>query len=109
MYSTSSNAIAVWDADWNPGQTSDAAIMIYHQVAGDQSLLFGIDATAFHVLFYNLTRYNTRESQSFASSLYSDGSIRLSYLGKKDGAHIHNSDFSVHLSRRKFQVAHAII
>jgi hypothetical protein len=69
MYSTSSNAIAVWDADWNPGQTSDAAIMIYHQVAGDQSLLFGIDATAFHVLFTTLLAI-TQENRNRLLRLY---------------------------------------
>jgi len=93
MYSTSSNAIAVWDADWNPGQTFDAKVVFFNQVAGDQSMLFGIDATAFHVLFYNLTRYDTtNESHTFASSLYSDGSIRLSYFNT--GGSILYTEFS---------------
>jgi len=82
-----SNIVAPYCADWNPTSqltpSSNSGIWHYFQKRGDpvDEWLFAVDADAFHVLFFELSILTTqRPLVTFISSMYSDGSIRFSYV-----------------------------
>jgi len=80
-----SNIVAPYCADWNPAAqpTPSGSIWYYFQKEGDpaDAQLFAVDANAFHVLFFKVSIFETlRPLVTFISSMYSDGSIRFSYV-----------------------------
>eukprot|EP01038_Epipyxis_sp_PR26KG_P010025 gene10025-13481_t len=76
LLTSDSNAIVPWYNDW-----SGCKVYKYHQIKGDGSNLFNIDHTAYHVLYYITESDNgNKYINSFAVSIYSDSSIRISYI-----------------------------
>lgn len=84
LFSTSSNLVAPFHADWNPSLSPDSLIKYLHQDPTGPAV-FGVTGTALHVLYSNVIRFKLEgkpldTKNTFASSIYSDGSVRLSYI-----------------------------
>lgn len=84
---TQYNAICPFTADWNPRLSPNGKVMHYLQNITDSTPVFGVTATALHVLYDKVVRYHNPEvlnpdlsENTFAASLYSDSSIRLSFI-----------------------------
>lgn len=83
-FSSSANIIAPWLHDWDPASSAVSSIWTYRQAKGDKLQIFGTDADAVHTLFYQLQSYSkngvSRPNSTFAASIYSDSSLRFTYL-----------------------------
>jgi hypothetical protein len=88
LLASTSNVICPFYTDWDPTDSSGASIVYYAQDKDNDPAIFGVKADAFHVLFTDMVRYHRSGTDgtlglgknSFAASIYSDGSIRLSFV-----------------------------
>ena len=83
VFSTFTNAISMWASDWDLTIGASSNVYYLAQLQGDGSNVYGIDSTAFHLLFsnaYSFTntkqdRQNPQNPNTFAASLYQDGYV----------------------------------
>lgn len=97
LFSTSTNIVAPYHADWDPSLSTDSSITFLHQDATSPAI-FGVTGTALHVLWTNVIHHNENSpgllgpKNTFAASVYSDSSVRLSYIDISEDST--KSDFS---------------
>ena len=101
LFSSASNVVSPWSSSgWNTSNRSSSggnesgSLYVLTQLSSSSVAaeadtsdtnttsdeVFGIDADAFHVLFNDFRKENDSGGNTFAVSLYSDSSIRLSYI-----------------------------
>ena len=99
VHRTSTNVISLWGRDWDPSRDhggAPATVMTYQQEKTESDFnMFGINSSAFHVMYSNVHKYSSGPSvpgnaNSFSVSIYEDGSTRLRYHNKT--IDIENSD-----------------
>jgi len=87
LIASSSNVISPFYTDWDPTESSTARVVYFTQTSASSSI-WGVQGNAFHVLYYNSVRFHKNGVNTglgiglntFAASVYSDGSIRLSFV-----------------------------
>ena len=115
VYSSASNTLSIWNADWDPSAYPDAYIYYLEQSKTDSKTIYGLsNVDAFHVFYDKFRRYSSKDDQtenqefSFSLSLYGDGSIRYRYHLIEDaklnsdifrvwGSHSSTSDYESNL------------
>jgi hypothetical protein len=87
LITSASNVVAPFYTDWDAADSPGAKIVYYTQKASDPAV-WGVRGRAFHLLFSKMVRYHQSGTDgdlgtgpnTFAASLYPDGSVRLSYV-----------------------------
>mmetsp|Transcript_155 Transcript_155/g.265 ORF Transcript_155/g.265 Transcript_155/m.265 type:complete len:1124 (-) Transcript_155:150-3521(-) len=97
LFSTSTNIIAPYHADWDPSHNADSSIIYFRQDSTSPEI-FGVAGTALHVLWTNVVHHSSANppvvgpKNTFAASVYSDSSVRLSFIDISEAST--KSDFS---------------
>lgn len=81
-FSSVSNTIAPYFSQFDFTLSGSSRVISLSQTLGDGQDIYDIDATAYHILFQEFRNSSdvTGEGATFSVSIYSDGSIRQSYL-----------------------------
>ncbi len=92
LFTTASNVVSPWHANW--AVSPQGSIWTLQQLAGDSAgLVGGANVSALHVLFHQLRDGAGSDNNSFAASLYADGSVRLRYISVANVSEIAARDF----------------
>jgi hypothetical protein len=78
------NAVSLWQTDWDPSSASVSRVYYLRQGAGDESVGGIGGVAAFHVSYETMYRYRASTEalanpNTFSLSLYQDGSMRMRY------------------------------